>query len=133
MNSTKIEERALPIVLKIVDTTAKESLDTDGGQFYESSTIKGLNDTDKHWWPQAETVVGFLNAWQLTGKDDYFNQAQKTWDFIEKYIVDKKGGEWLWKVSKDRTPDETQDRAGFWKCPYHNSRACFEIMDRIKV
>jgi mannobiose 2-epimerase len=117
--------------MNIVNTTIKESIDDDGGQFYEGNIKEGVKDTDKHWWPQAEAVVGFLNAWHISGDNKYFNQAFNSWNFIEKYISDKKSGEWFWRVSRNGSPYTTEVRAGFWKCPYHNSRSCFEIMKRL--
>lgn len=126
-----LKAKALPVVMHIAEVCAAESIDSDGGQYYEGNTA-GVFDTDKHWWPQAEAVVGFINAWQLSGNEKYFELAANSWKFIESYIVDKEKGEWLWKTDKNHVADTSQVRAGFWKCPYHNSRACFEIMDRLK-
>jgi cellobiose epimerase len=131
LDNPDLEKRALPVVLDIVNTTIKESIDNDGGQFYEGNSKEGVKDTDKHWWPQAEAAVGFLNAWQISGENKYFDQAFQSWKFIEKYISDKKNGEWFWKVTREGSPYNTEVRAGFWKCPYHNSRSCFEIMKRL--
>lgn len=130
VGKNELTENVKPVVMHISKVAAEESIDTDGGQYYEGDST-GVKDTDKHWWPQAETVVGFLNAWQISKDEKYFQLALNTWDFIEKYIVDKEKGEWYWKVDKNRIPSTSEVRAGFWKCPYHNSRACFEIIDRI--
>lgn len=117
-------------VVHIVEISALESFDVDGGQFYEGNS-QGIVDTDKHWWPQAEAVVSFINAWQMTGDEKFLDFAYRTWRFIEQYLIDPKLGEWHWKVNKQGKPDTSQVRAGFWKCPYHNSRACFEIIKRL--
>jgi mannobiose 2-epimerase len=130
LGNEHLREKYEKIVLHIADVAAIESIDDDGGQYYEGNS-SGLTDTDKHWWPQAETLVGFVNAYQITVNDKYLDLAMKTWNFIEKYIIDRERGEWNGKVTKDRTPITTETRAGFWKCPYHNSRACFEIMQRL--
>jgi mannobiose 2-epimerase len=89
-------------------------------------------DTDKHWWPQAEAVVGFLNAYELTGGEHFLHAAERCWEFIEKHIIDHERGEWFWLVSRTGAPDEKQDKVGPWKCPYHNSRTCFEVMERLE-
>jgi mannobiose 2-epimerase len=111
--------------------SALESIDADGGQFYEGNS-KGVVDTDKHWWPQAEAVVSFINAWQITNDEKFLDYAFRSWQFIEQYLIDRKLGEWHWKVDRQGKPDTSQVRAGFWKCPYHNSRACFEIIRRLE-
>jgi len=76
-------------------------------------------------------VVGFLNAYHLTGQRRFLEGAERSWAFIDKYIVDHKNGEWFWMVSREGVPDATQDKVGPWKCPYHNSRTCFEVMERL--
>ena len=83
------------------------------------------------WWPQAEAVVGFFNAWQLTQKEEYLNLALRSWDFTQKYIIDKKNGEWFWGVSKDLKP-LPNDKVNGWKAPYHNGRMCMEMMRRLE-
>jgi mannobiose 2-epimerase len=74
-----------------------------------------------------------LNAYELSGQKHFLAAAERSWDFIEKYIVDHQHGEWFWLVSLDGVPDVKQDKVGPWKCPYHNSRACFEVMERLAV
>lgn len=117
--------------LKMAQAVYEQALDTDGGLLYEAGPT-GIIDDDKHWWPQAEAVVGFLNAWQLSGQPHFLLAAQRSWEFIEKFIVDHVHGEWFWRVSRSGQPDAAEDKVGPWKCPYHNSRACFEVMERLK-
>ncbi|MBP6169913.1 MAG: N-acyl-D-glucosamine 2-epimerase, partial [Bacteroides sp.] len=45
-------------------------------------------------------------------------------------LVDYKYGEWHWSVRADGTVNTDDDKAGFWKCPYHNGRMCMEIIER---
>ncbi|MGB8012105.1 MAG: AGE family epimerase/isomerase [Terriglobales bacterium] len=108
----------------------EQAVDTDGGLFYEGRREE-IIDTGKQWWPQAEAVVGFLNAYDLCGKDYFLNASVKSWEFIEKYIVDRERGEWFAKVSRDGTPSRDKYKVDTWKCPYHNSRTCFEVMERL--
>lgn len=116
--------------VKMAQAVYDEGLDTDGGLLYEGDTT-GIIDSDKHWWPQAEAVVGFLNAFELSGRLHFLEAVDQSWAFIEKRIVDHEHGEWFWLVSKDGMPDDEQDKVGPWKCPYHNSRTCFEVMERM--
>lgn len=109
---------------------AQEGMDVDGGLWCELEDGKFIRQ--KHWWPQAEAMVGFFNAWQLTGWKVFLDQSIKSWQFIQQNILDKKNGEWIWGIHEDGSVMRTEDKAGFWKCPYHNSRACIEVAKRIK-
>lgn len=114
----------------LAQTVYEQAIDKDGGLLYEGRGTE-IIDTDKHWWPQAEAVVGFLNAYELSGKEHFLKTAERSWEFTEKYIVDHERGEWYWMVSRNGTPNNEKEKVGPWKCPYHNSRMCFEVMDRI--
>ncbi len=116
------------IAVKIADA-ASRGLDIDGGLWYEKEDGKLVKE--KHSWPQAEAMVGFFNAWQITNDEKYLQYVLNNWQFIQQYIIDKKKGEWFWGVNADHTVMEGQDKAGFWKCPYHNTRACLELIKRI--
>ncbi|GAB6957154.1 AGE family epimerase/isomerase [Ruminococcus champanellensis] len=86
------------------------------------------------WWVEAEGVVGFLNAYQLSGDPAFFRTAQQLWRYIRTYQIDRReGGEWHAEVAFDNVPMQVFDMAGPWKCPYHNSRMCLETMQRIRA
>jgi len=123
-------ERVRAVALKIAQAVYAQGIDTDGGLLYEADP-SGIVDTDKHWWPQAEAVVGFLNAHQLSGRQYFRDAADGSWAFIEKYIVDHRYGEWFWLVSRAGVPGAEHYKVDPWKCPYHNSRTCFEVMQRL--
>lgn len=111
-----------------VAEAACEGLQYDGSMVYELD--KGHLDTDRHWWVQSEAVVGFLNAWDLSGNQEWLEKALKSWKYIAENLVDRAGGEWFWGISENGIPNRNGDKAGFWKCPYHNSRMCMEVMMR---
>lgn len=106
-------------------------LDTDGGLWYEYEPAHNRLVKEKHWWPQAEAMVGFYNAWQVSDRHEFLQYAYNNWAFIKQYIIDKKNGEWFWGIKEDHTVMLNQDKVGPWKCPYHNARACMEIIRRI--
>jgi len=88
-------------------------------------------DTNCNWWPQAESMIGYFNAFEISKNETYAFKTLDAWNFIKEYLIDKKEGEWHWSVFDDGKVDVVNDKAGFWKCPYHNSRMCLELMKRI--
>ena len=126
----KLIENYKKYAVQIAEAT-KEGLDSDGGLWYEFDPEKNKLIAEKHWWPQAEALIGFYNAYQLTGKEEYLDIVYKNWKFIKKHILDQKNGEWVWGIFDDYSLMQ-KDKAGFWKCPYHNGRACLELIQRIK-
>jgi len=119
--------------LKMINAAISDGMDVDGSLYYEFERATGHLDTDRHWWPQAEAMVGLMDAFQITRDKNYFEKSMNTWQFIRRFMIDKEHGEWYWRIDERRIPDEREDKAGFWKCPYHNSRACMEIMRRIEA
>ena len=107
-----------------------QGMDGDGGMFYEYFPAEKRFDTDKHWWPQAEAMVGYFNAWQCSGERQFLEQTLASWQFIREKLVDRVHGEWYWSVDRNGIPRRDKEKAGFWKCPYHNGRACLEIIER---
>lgn len=124
-------ERTREVALKIAEVTYAEGLDQDGALLYEADT-RGITSDVKEWWPQAEAAVGFLAAYQLGGDKRYLTAAFRLWDFIEGHLVDRKNGEWFRSVSRDGTRTSLEAKVSFWKCPYHNGRACLELIDRLR-
>lgn len=113
-----------------VANAAAEGLDADGGLWYECEGGTGHWVREKHWWPQAEAMVGFFNAWQNGGGAEQLQRSLNAWAFVKAHLRDK-DGEWVWGVKEDHTVMKGEDKAGLWKCPYHNSRACVELIRRI--
>ena len=109
----------------MVDTALREGSNPDGSLIYER---KGNHfQRDLQWWCQAETVVGCVNAWQITGNIYYLNAAVKTWGWIRGHMIDREYGEWYSAVSEKGVPNVKAPKASMWRCPYHNSRMGFEL------
>lgn len=130
LDDPALAARVRPVSVRLARLTLEKGLDADGGLFNERAA-DGHLDTDKHWWPQAEAVVGFLNAYEHTGDEAFAEAALATWAFVQRAVVDREGGEWFFRVSRDGVPYREEDKVGLWKCPYHNARACLEVMDRV--
>ena len=122
--------RIKEISLKIAKASAK-GLDDEGGLNYEKDDT--FTDKEKHWWVQAEAVIGFYNIYQQTNDIKYLNLASRVWSYIQNYLIDKKNGEWYWSISSNGSPNLNEDKAGFWKCPYHNGRMCLEMIERLEM
>lgn len=99
----------------------------DGSMIYEHHADGGL-DKERHWWVQAETVVGLLWMWKYHGDQSALDKAEKTWEYIKTQMIDRREGEWFWSVMPDGSINRRDDKAGFWKCPYHNGRMCLEAI-----
>jgi len=106
-----------------------EGIQPDGSMIYELNRETGHVDMDRHWWVQAETVVGYIKAYQLSKDEEFLKKAVDCWQYIKNHIIDTDGGEWFWSVRADGTVNRDDDKLGIWKCPYHNGRMCMEIME----
>ncbi len=129
-----LDARAKELSVRMARAVYEQGLDPDGGIVYERGP-EGLTDSTKQWWPQAEAAVGFLNAYQLSGSAPFLEAALGSWAFIETHLVDREYGEWLRYVERDLTrpqgSGENNAKVSFWKCPYHNGRACMELTERL--
>jgi len=116
----------VPIVLNSVS----EGLEPDGSMIYEYDLATGLTDKDRHWWVEAETVMGFMYFYQKYQNEEMLDRALHCWTYIKANLIDRENGEWYWSILADGTVNVTDDKAGFWKCPYHDGRMCMEIIER---
>ncbi|MCP5097833.1 MAG: N-acyl-D-glucosamine 2-epimerase [Chloroflexi bacterium] len=129
--------------INMLDAVERVGFDKDGGLFLESYRYGSHVRTNKHWWLQAETLVGFMNGFELTGNTHYWENVVLSWDFIDQFVIDHERGEWFTKVNRlgkpflvepadDPSPYYRNDwKVDPWKCPYHNGRSCMEMIQRI--
>ncbi len=131
-----------PMMLKMAQAVFREGLDQDGGLFLESTRFGSHVRTNKHWWLQAEVLVGEMNAFQLSQDSQYWDLLKQSWDFVNQFVVDHERGEWFTKINRLGKPylEEPEDdpspyyrndwKVDPWKCPYHNGRAMMELIKR---
>lgn len=129
LGDAEVLKKVEPIV-EMVAKASEKGLNADGSIVHEANLDTGYVDSDLHWWVQAEAVVGFFNIYQYFGDESALQKAQHCWTYIKENLIDNENGEWHWSRRKDGTLNLDDDKAGFWKCPYHNSRMCLEIIER---
>ena len=117
-------------IVQLVAKASEKGLNPDGSMTHEANLDTGYVDADRHWWVQAETVVGFYNIDQHFGDEDALQKALRCWQYIKDNLIDHELGEWYWSRDAERNINRKDDHAGFWKCPYHNSRMCLELIER---
>lgn len=133
LDEAQLTARLAPVVKRIADAS-EEGLNADGSLTGERWKNDGHTTTERDWWVQCECVIGELNMAIRTSGDEskaYANRALRCYDYIKAHLVDYTNGEWYWGVAPDGTPNLRDDHAGFWKCPYHNTRMCLEVIERL--
>jgi len=122
----EVKQTSLAIAKGVFDAAT----DPSGGLFGGCDGAGNIN-AKKEWWPQAEAVIGFYHAYELSGEQKYLDAANGIWDYIQNHFIDSINGEWHNELGSGNTPDTNMPKAGFWKCPYHNARMCFELIRRM--
>ena len=130
LNDKKYTTKISAITKALADHVHSAALDDDSSVYNECEN--GIVDRKKVWWVQAEAILGFVNGYQRNPiRTDYLETAGRIWTYIKQYIIDpREGSEWFNELHEDGTPIEDKELAGLWKCPYHNGRMCFELINR---
>lgn len=116
--------------LQLAAAVFNEALGADGGICYEGRD-RMIIDAGRECWPQAEAMVGFLNAFEISGEAHFLAAAARVWDYIQRHLVDRTHGEWFWRINVDGRPDPNLPKVSEWKGPYHATRACLETGRRL--
>ena len=128
LSDEKITAKTHEYTNALVAEVYKEALDNGA---MNNECFKGVVDTTRVWWVQAEAMVGFYNCYEKTKEEKYKDITEQLWEYIKKYIIDKRAGsEWFWDLDKDGNPVSKKPIVEPWKCPYHNGRMCMEIIRR---
>ena len=131
LGKEELVEQVKTMAISMARATA-EALQPDGSLYHEYNRESNHYDTHREWWVSAEAMVGFLNAYQLTHRESFLENSLSAWQFAQNHLLDKANGEWIWGVYDDYSPMTSEDKIGFWKCPYHNARACLEVVQRCR-
>lgn len=125
--------RTRNVVREVSAFVLREGLDTEFGGLYNFGKDGVVFDSDKHWWVQAEAIIGFMNMYQISGESEYLTVANEIWDYTRENILDHEHGEWFFRVTRNGQPYAHEDKIGPWKCPYHTVRACLEVIERSQL
>ncbi len=131
VGESALREQARSAAIRLAETALVEGVDPAGGLLDAPAAEDDEAGRQKEWWQQAEAIVGFVNAYELTGRPAFAEAACAVWEFTRKYIIDARGGEWRRRVARDGSVLPGQEKIGPWKCPYHNARACLEVRARV--
>jgi cellobiose epimerase len=129
----ELMEKTREIADRTIYAILEEGIDHELGGLYNLGEGGQVVDTDKHWWAQAEAVVGFLNAFERSGEARFLEAALRSWRFAHGAFLDHGCGDWHARLDRAGRPYAHEEKLGLWKCPYHNSRMCLEVMRRWAV
>ena len=115
--------------INIANTFLNEAIDIDGAIMNEKNLNTGVLDTDRHWWPQVEALIGLNYTYKLKNDPKFIDHSLKIWEFIKKYFIDSKNGEWFFRVDKNGKVYTEEDKVSMWKAPYHVTRACIKLIN----
>ena len=127
INNNELLKKANKVAIDVANTFLAEGIDTEGAVINEKNISTNHKDTDRHWWPQVEALVGLKYAYELTNDNKYINASQKIWQFTKNNLLDSKNGEWFFRVDKLGNIYKNEDKVSMWKAPYHTSRACIML------
>lgn len=128
------DPRTRGLARSLVDHALEYGWDNRLGGFYDKGTAFGrAYGLDKIWWTQAEGLNALLLMHELFGAENqqYWAAFCKQWEFIKKYQINTKAGEWYDTVSPEGQP-VLKDLGHIWKAAYHNGRALMESVSRLR-
>ncbi|MGD9159289.1 MAG: AGE family epimerase/isomerase [Desulfobacteraceae bacterium] len=130
IDDKELKEEFHNLAVKQANAVYEKGINLDGSLIYDILP-HGRTNMERHWWAQAEATVGFLNAWQLTGDKKFYRAMLGAWNYISGSLIDNEHGEWFYKRNEDGQVDNNEFKISEWKGPYHNTRACLEVVRRL--
>jgi cellobiose epimerase len=127
--SIALVEKARAMQVKIAQAVFEDGLWPDGSIIYEKSPSHV--NTERHWWPVAEGMVGFYTAYHLSQQPHFAQTARRCWQFALEKHSDRQYGDWRKVLDEQYRIKPGTYKLGPWECPYHQARACLEIIKRL--
>jgi mannobiose 2-epimerase len=118
------------LVNNILPFWSEKMSDSENGGFYGRIEGNGhIHPTaDKGCVLNSRILWTFSSAYRVLKNAEYLKVAEKSKDYLLKYFFDQEYNGVFWLI--DHKGKMKEDKAGFWKCPYHNARMCLEIIER---
>ena len=130
LGDKQLIKRVEDITVKIAEAVEK-AIQSDGSLIYEKDRATGRVNDSRSWWAQAETIVGYFDAWETSGQEKFLDYAINCWNYTRDHFIDKTNGGWF-QIVNPNGEVRRGDKAGHWVCPYHNGRMAMEIMERVE-
>lgn len=132
IGDAKLTKSARDISLRLADSVLETGISPDGSVIYEG-TLEEITNPAKEWWPQTEAIIGFYHGYQLSGDEKFAAIIPTIWHYLQEHFIDKSNGGWFKRMTAEGFIDMTSPKVGPWECPYHESRMCFEMMERMRA
>jgi len=130
LDLAELKSEARGCALRLAESTLAQATGPNDEVFEEVGAAGHFSER-RVWWIQAEALVGFLNAYELSGDERFLEAALNVWRFIKRHQVDPNAE---WRATSSLDAPETPDlMAGPWKCPYHTGRAMIEAERRARA
>lgn len=125
-------KKSLDRVLPIYEHTYEKGVDWKyGGLYVEGKRRGAVTEPTKEFWQQAEGMVGFLDAYLLTGNKKYLDAFYNVHDFVFSKMINWDLGEWL--ALLDEKGNVIWDYMGTsWKVFYHTVRGTCQVIRKLE-
>ncbi len=133
LNDPGLRRRTRALAVEVADAVLERGVAADGSVLGAGLFDGSVTDKRRHWWCQAEAMLGFWDAWQAGGDPRHARAAWRAWQYIDRHHVDRLRGDWFKTLDEHGTPQNEVPKAGPWECPYHHVRACLEMAERLTM
>lgn len=116
----------LQMALAILDWSWKWGWDEEYGGIINFRDCRNLPSQDyaqdmKFWWPQTETIIATLYAYQATHDEKYLEMHKQISDWTYTHFPDSEYGEWYGYLHRDGTVAQAA-KGNLFKGPFHIPR-----------
>ena len=120
------EPKLTQTALNILNWSWKWGWDEEYGGIINFKDCKNLPPQDysqdmKFWWPQTETIIATLYAYEATGDAKYLDMHKQISDWTYAHFPDKEKGEWYGYLHRDGSVAQPA-KGNIFKGPFHIPR-----------